>query len=162
VGGWHKAEKMGVSVVVLYDSKQDEYRTFLEGELDDFVNELKQFDLVIGFNNKRFDNQVLSAYTDVDLYSLPTLDILEAVRNRLGYRLSLNHLAEHTLGIKKSADGLQALRWYKQGKIDKIAEYCQKDVQITRDLYLFGRENDYILFRNKAGTLVRCPLSFGL
>jgi DEAD/DEAH box helicase domain-containing protein len=161
VGGWHKAEKMGVSVVVLYDSRQDAYRTFFENELDDFIKALKEFDLVVGFNNKRFDNQVLSAYTDVDLYSLPTLDILEEVRNRLGYRLSLNHLAEHTLGVKKSGDGLQALHWYKQGKIDKIVEYCRDDVKITRDLYLFGRENDYILFKNKAGKLVRCPLSFG-
>ena len=160
VGGWHRAERMGISVAVLYDSHEDAYSSYLEEEMGAMIKRLQEFDLVIGFNNKRFDNQVLSAYTDFSLHSLPTLDLLEEVRNRLGYRLSLNHLAEHTLGVKKSGDGLQALRWYKQGRIDKIIDYCRMDVEITKDLYLFGKEHDYLLFQNKAGMLVRCPTDF--
>ncbi|HIJ78038.1 MAG: DEAD/DEAH box helicase, partial [Desulfobulbaceae bacterium] len=160
VGGWHRAEKMGISVGVLYDSASDSYLSFFEDRIEQLVEHLKGLDLVIGFNNKRFDNLVLSAYTDEDLSRLPTLDILQVVRDRLGYRLSLDHLAEHTLGVKKSANGLQALEWYQAGEIDKIVEYCQKDVQITRDLYLFGLKEQHLLFRNKAGMLVRCPVVF--
>lgn len=162
VGGWHKAEKMGISVAVLYDAKLDEYLIFREDEIDAFLVHLKTLELVVGFNNKRFDNQVLTAYTSFDLNTLPTLDLLKEVKSRLGYRLSLDHLAEHTLGVQKSANGLMALQWYKEGRIDKIMKYCRKDVEITKDLLLFGAKNRYLLFRNKVGTIVRCPVRFGL
>jgi DEAD/DEAH box helicase domain-containing protein len=157
VGGWHRAELMGVSVAVLYDSKTDDYFTFYEDEINKLINHLQQVQLVVGFNNKRFDYRVLSAYTRFDLHDLPTLDILEEVTHRLGYRLSLDRLAEHTLGVTKTADGLQALKWYKEGRMDDIAQYCKKDVEITRDLFLFGLKKGYLIFQNKAGHKVRCP-----
>ncbi len=162
VGGWHRAERMGVSVVVLYDSQIDGYLTFYEDEIDKLVCHLQKVQLVVGFNNKRFDNRVLSAYTRFDLNSLPTFDILEEVKGRLGYRLSLDRLAEHTLGVTKTADGLQALKWYKEGRMDEIVQYCQKDVEITRDLFLFGIENGYLIFQNKAGHKVRCPFGISI
>jgi DEAD/DEAH box helicase domain-containing protein len=160
VGGWHRAERMGVSVAVLYDSGPDEYLTFQEEEMGELIARLRQLDLVVGFNNKRFDNLVLSAYTSFDLHSLPTLDILEEVKNRLGYRLTLDHLTEHTLGVKKTADGLQALQWFKEGRFDEIIRYCRDDVRITRELLLHGVEKGFLLFRSKAGHLVRCPVDF--
>ena len=160
VGGWHRAERMGVSVAVLYDTGSDSFFTYREGEIGELISHLTELDLVVGFNNKRFDNRVLSAYTTLDLASLPTLDILEEVKNRLGYRLSLDSLAAHTLGVKKSGHGLLALKWYKEGRIDKIIEYCRKDVEITRDLFLYAVKNNCLLFQNKAGQIVRCPVYF--
>ena len=124
------------------------------------VRHLQQLDLVVGFNNKRFDNRVLSAYTSFNLNGLPTLDILEEITTRLGYRLSLDRLAENTLGVKKSGDGLQALQWYKEGRMADLIGYCRRDVEITRDLYLFGLEKRYLLFTNKAGNVVRLPVRF--
>jgi DEAD/DEAH box helicase domain-containing protein len=103
---------------------------------------------------------VLSAYTVFNLASLPTLDIMEVTKNRLGYRLSLDRLAEHTLGVKKTANGLMALKWYKEGKMEEIISYCRQDVKITRDIFLFGLENRYLLFQNKAGSVVRVPVDF--
>lgn len=94
----------------------------------------------------------------IELHLRPTIDLLEEVKKRLGYRLSLDRLAEQTLGVQKSADGLQALKWYKEGRIDKIIRYCRQDVEITRDLFLFALKNEHLLFRNKAGDMVRCPL----
>ncbi|MFH1215872.1 MAG: DEAD/DEAH box helicase [Pseudomonadota bacterium] len=161
VGGWHRAERMGISVAVVYDGEKDDFFVYREEQMGELIAHLRRLDLVVGFNNKRFDNQVLSAYTDFDLSKLPTLDILEEVKNRLGYRLSLERLAEKTLNIQKSGSGLLALQWYKEGRIDKIIDYCRKDVEITRDLLLFGVENGYLLFQNKAGHTVRCPLEFG-
>jgi DEAD/DEAH box helicase domain-containing protein len=158
VGGWHKAHKMGISVAVVYDSLLDDYVVYLEDEIDKLVEHLFQLDLVIGFNNRRFDNSVLSAYTKQNLHNLATLDLLEIIHQRLGYRLSLDRLAQTTLGAEKSADGLQALEWYKQGEIEKICQYCKKDVAITRDLMLYGLKNGYFLFRNKAGSIVRLPV----
>lgn len=160
VGGWHHAEKMLVSVAVVWDAVCDDYLVFREGEVAELLAHLRGLDLVVGFNNKRFDNQVLAGYGGQDLARLATIDILEKVKERLGYRLSLNSLAEHTLGIKKSADGLMALKWYKEGRIDKIIDYCRQDVEVTRELFHFGLENGYLLFQNKAGSLVRCPVDF--
>jgi DEAD/DEAH box helicase domain-containing protein len=105
---------------------------------------------------------VLSAYTDVNLHDLPSLDLLEEVHAYLGYRLSLDKLGENTLGVKKSADGLQALKWYKEGRLDLIQQYCRKDVEITRDLLLFCLERGHLLFKNKAGHKVRLPLPLDL
>ncbi len=162
VGGWHHADRMGISVAILYDSAADNFKTYLENDIPDLIKDLQSFELVIGFNNKRFDNQVLSAYSEFNLASLPTLDIMEVITNRLGYRLSLDRLAEHTLGVKKSANGLLALQWYKEGRIDEIISYCRHDVKITRDLFLFGLENSYLLFQNKAGSIVRLPVDFSV
>jgi DEAD/DEAH box helicase domain-containing protein len=159
VGGWQRAEKMGISVAVVYDSQLDGYVIYLEDEIDRLVDHLAGLDLIVGFNNKRFDNRVLSGYSTVQLDALPTIDLLEEVSNHLGYRLSLDRLAEHTLGTKKTADGMQALKWYKEGKIREICEYCRQDVEITKNLFQHGLENGHLLFKNKAGSTVRLPLS---
>ncbi|KPK00161.1 MAG: DEAD/DEAH box helicase [Desulfobacterales bacterium SG8_35] len=160
VGGWHRAERMGISVAVLYDSLSDSFKTYLEKDIPELIRDLQKFDLVVGFNNKRFDNKVLSAYSLFNLGTLPTLDIMEEISKRLGYRLSLDRLAEHTLGVKKSANGLQALQWFKEGRMEEIISYCRQDVKITRDIFLFGLENRYLLFKNKAGSIVRLPVDF--
>jgi len=160
VGGWHHAERMRISVAVLYDGEEDKYFSFREHETGQLIERLFGLDLVIGFNNKRFDNLVLSAYTSRQLNELPSLDILEEITGQLGYRLSLDRLARHTLGARKSGDGLQALKWFQQGRMDLLSDYCRKDVEITRNLFLFGLRERHLLFRNKAGKTVRLPVDF--
>jgi DEAD/DEAH box helicase domain-containing protein len=160
VGGWHRADLMKISCAVLYDSKEDCYIDFLENQIPRFVEYLQTFDLVIGFNIKRFDYQVLKGYTDFDFTKLANLDILEEVKKHLGFRLSLDHLASATLGTSKSADGLQALRWWQQGKILEIIAYCRQDVKITRDLYRYGSQNKYLLYTNKDQQTLRVPVGW--
>jgi DEAD/DEAH box helicase domain-containing protein len=89
---------------------------------------------------------------------LNNLDILEEIKNYLGFRLSLSHLASVTLGTAKTADGLQALRWWKQGRILEIIEYCRHDVKITRDLYRYGQNKGHLLYLNKAQKKIRIPV----
>ena len=160
VGGWHRADRMGVSCAVLYDSLVDDFLVYYQDDLEELVTRLKEMDLVIGFNITRFDYKVLSGLNHFNFLSLPTLDILTKVYDRLGYRLSLDHLAGQTLGAKKSADGLLALEWWQQGRLDLIVDYCIQDVRVTRDLYLFGRENQFLIFKNKAGHQVRVPVNW--
>jgi DEAD/DEAH box helicase domain-containing protein len=160
VGGWHKARDMGVSCAVLYDSAEERFLTFTAQEIPALVGHLVEFDLVVGFNISRFDYSVLSGCSRFDFHTLPTLDMLLEVRKRLGYGLSLEHLSRETLGACKGGNGLQALQWWKEGRMDLIVEYCTKDVSLTRDLYLFGRENGFLLFRNKGGSLVRVPVDW--
>jgi len=151
---------MGISVAVLYDGREDRFFSFEEHETDRLLDHLFSLELVIGFNNKRFDNQVLSAYTSSQLTRLPSLDILEEITAQLGYRLSLDRLAEYTLGVKKTGNGLLALQWFEQGRMDLLEKYCQKDVEITRDLFFYGLRRQHLLFRNKAGKVVRLPVDF--
>ena len=160
VGGWHRADLMGVSCAVIYDSAFDAFETYLEERVADLIDRLKEADLVVGFNILRFDYRVLRGYSDFDFASLTSLDMLADVHRRLGYRLSLQRLAVASLGAEKSADGLQALRWWQEGRMDEIVAYCREDVRLTRDLYRYGRDRGYLLFDNKAGQRVRVPVDF--
>ena len=115
VGGWHNAHLMRVALGVVWDSADDTFHTFREGDVAGLIAMLGQADLVVGFNVLRFDYRVLRGYTDADLEALPTFDLLDAVHKRIGFRVSLGHLGEETLGAPKSADGLQSLAWWKEG-----------------------------------------------
>lgn len=160
VGGWHRADRMGVSVAVLYDAADDSYTPYEQDAVPEMLDRLRAADLVVGFNISRFDYAVLSPFATYDLHTLPTLDMLTKVKDRLSYRISLDNLAQATFGTPKSADGLQALQWWKEKRLDLIAEYCRKDVEITRALFLHGREKGYLLFTNKAGQAVRVPVAW--
>ena len=122
---------------------------------------LKTASLIVGFNHVRFDYEVLRPYSDANLRALPNLDILLHVQAALGHRLSLDQLAECTLGAKKSGSGLDAVRWFREGRMDLIEQYCREDVRITRDLYAFGRENGHLLYRPRSGpSVARIPVNW--
>ncbi|MFH2091145.1 MAG: DEAD/DEAH box helicase [Pseudomonadota bacterium] len=160
VGGWNKAEHMGVSVAIRYDSRTQTYHEYFQDDIEQLAMDLETTDLVIGFNIIRFDYKVLSGLSAYPFHALPTLDILMEVHKRLGYRLSLDALASQTLGAQKSADGLMALQWWQQGELDKIVEYCKQDVKVTKDLYLYGQDHKFLVFKNKAGHKVRLPVDW--
>jgi DEAD/DEAH box helicase domain-containing protein len=61
----------------------------------------------------------------------------------------MGHLAQETLGLGKSADGLQSLQWVREGRLDLVEEYCRKDVEILRDLYLHGRREGCLFYRDR-------------
>ena len=105
---------------------------------------------------------MLRGYTTFDFGTLNTLDILRDVHARLGYRLSLDALGTATLGTAKSADGLQALQWYKEGRMDSIEAYCRHDVEITRDLWRHGLTHGHLLFDRKGEGRLRVPVDWNL
>ena len=117
-------------------------------------------DLVVGFNVISFDYAVLQAYTDEDLSGIRTLDMLVEVTKALGHRLKLDSLAAATLNSPKSADGLQAVKWWREGNLVDLLAYCQKDVEITRDLWEFGRKHGYLLYQDKNAGLLKVPVSW--
>jgi DEAD/DEAH box helicase domain-containing protein len=163
VGGWQNAHLMMVSVAALYDSLENRFYTFTEDQIEGLITRLRSADLVIGFNVKRFDYAVLKAYTSQDLGELPTFDLLEEIYNRLGFRISLDHLARETLNRKKSADGLQALEWFKAGEMDTLTEYCKHDVMLTRDLFLHGLDKGYLIYRDqRQNERLRLPVDWDL
>lgn len=151
VGGRSQLHKLGVSVAVAYRYDRDEFLAVTEDELDQLIDLLLSADLVVGYNIRGFDYEVLRAYTDHDLQTLPSLDLMQHLEERLGFRPKLDSVAMPTLNVGKSADGLQALEWWRQGEIDKIIEYCREDVRVTRDVYNFGKRNRCVLVSRFSG-----------
>ena len=160
VGGRDNFRALKLSVAVTYATETGRFREFQEADAAALVTELQSADLVVGFNTKRFDYEVLSAYTPEDLQKLPSLDMLEEVHRRLGFRVSLDALASATLGEGKSADGLQAIRWFREGQIRKLLDYCRQDVMVTMDLYQFGKQNRFLVFNDKQGRTRRVEVGW--
>ncbi len=146
VGGRDHPELLGVSMLCAYSYNDDKFLAFEESELKDFESMLKNAGLVVGFNIRGFDLPVLQPYVGINLKKLNFLDMMDGVVNSAGFRVSLDNLAQNTLGLAKSADGLQALEWFRQGKIQEVRDYCLKDVEVTKKLYEFGKENGHVKF----------------
>jgi len=162
VGGWRNRHLMRVAVAVLYDLQEERFLEYTESDVGDLVNRLVGYDLVVGFNIKEFDYGVLKAYTGTDLTRIPTFDMLEDIHRKLGFRVSLDRLASTTLNTQKSGDGLQSIEWFRTGQLDKVVAYCRKDVEITRDLFLFGVNRGYIRVdsRNRGVTDLKVDWNF--
>jgi DEAD/DEAH box helicase domain-containing protein len=155
VGGWGHIREMRLAIAVTWDLDRDRWRTYFEEEARDLVEELLAARMVVGFNVKRFDLEVLRPYAGRGLGAVKALDLLEVVRSRLGFRVSLESLAESNFGEGKSADGLAAVRYFREGRFDLLESYCRKDVELTGRLYRKGVEEGSILFRDRGGHLLR-------
>ncbi|OGF31469.1 hypothetical protein A2533_01345 [Candidatus Falkowbacteria bacterium RIFOXYD2_FULL_35_9] len=135
-----------ISVVGLYDSERDVYESYFE---QDFVNLwpiLEQADMLIGFNSNSFDIPILNKYYSGDLTKIKSLDILQEIYQVMDKRTSLDSIAEATLGVNKSGHGLQAIEWWKSQELEKLKNYCLDDVKITKQIYDFTRENNFLLY----------------
>ncbi len=160
VGGWDKIRDMKMSIGVTYSTARGDYRIYAEKEVDELVNELLRADLVVGFNNLRFDYEVLHGYTIMDLRQTPTLDMLVEIQKTLQHRLSLDSIASATLGVEKTSEGLQAIRWFREGKLVDIAEYCCYDVKITKLVHEYGNQYKQLFYTNKFGNKLSVPVSW--
>jgi len=151
VGGWNHIDRMGMSVGVTYSTARGGYAIYGEPQVDDLITELQRADLVVGFNHIGFDYQVLHGYTPLDLRQIPSLDMLIEIQNALNHRLKLDSIAHATFGVEKIADGLQALDWFKEGRLADIAEYCCFDVKITKLVHEYGVAHKKLFYTNKFG-----------
>ncbi|MBP7295477.1 MAG: ribonuclease H-like domain-containing protein [Acidobacteria bacterium] len=164
VGGKQNIHQLKLSLAVLYDYSTGQFATFREAEADRLVDELLAATRVIGFNIKNFDYAVLRGYrADVDFRQLgakKTLDLLEKIAQQWGFRVSLDSIAKATLGRGKSGQGLDALRWYKEGRFDLIERYCRDDVDITRQVFEFGRDRGHLKYLDRFGEIRTSPVDW--
>lgn len=161
VGGWGKIRDMKMSVGVTYSTARGGYRIYDEREVNCLMEELRRADLVVGFNHQRFDYEVLAGYNPFfDPSQIPTLDMLVELQKILQHRLSLDAIANATLGVEKTSEGLQAIRWFREGKWLEIAEYCCYDVKITKLIHEFGASNGQLFFKNRFGQTSCVPVSW--
>jgi DEAD/DEAH box helicase domain-containing protein len=160
VGGWGNISKMRMSIGVTYSTARGDYKIYGEGQINDLITELQRADLVVGFNILRFDYEVLHGYTAYDLNQLPTLDMLVYLQEKLSHRLSLDSIATATFGVEKTAEGLQAIRWFKEGKLVEIAEYCCYDVKITKLVHEHGCHQKQLHYHNRFGKKLTVPITW--
>lgn len=136
-----------LALIAIYDSETDSYSTYLEHELKNLWPILERTDILIGFNSDHFDTPVLDKYYPGDLTKIKSIDILKEIKLTYGRRMKLDQLAAGTLGKKKSGHGLEAVKWWRNGEIDKVRNYCIDDVKITKELYEYALENKKLIFK---------------
>jgi DEAD/DEAH box helicase domain-containing protein len=162
VGGWSNIDKLGLAAAVLLHVETDEVFRYVEQDVSELIAQILDADLVIGFNVVRFDYGVLLPY---GLKRTPELiqksvDLLDHLYQYLGFRLSLDNLAEATLSERKSADGIVAVQWFREGKIEQVLDYCEQDVRVTHRIWEYGRENGHVKYRDRSFRLQRVPVSW--
>jgi DEAD/DEAH box helicase domain-containing protein len=146
-------DEMQITVVGVYNYAKDEYKTYFLEELSDLEADLKQANLLVGFNNDHFDTPILNKYYQFDLFSIASFDILREFRANTGKRLGLDAIASMTLGSSKSGTGSNAMTLYQNGKLEELAQYCLNDVKLTKDIFEYCINKQYLIYPSKDGWL---------
>jgi len=144
--GSNDPTKLDISVVGVYDSSTNEYSAFEVEEFEKMWPIFENADMLIGYNSNHFDIPLLNKYYPGDLTKIKSLDLLVEIKNSFGRRLRLETVAQATLGEGKSGHGLEATKWWKEGKKDLVKKYCLDDVRITKEVYEYARKNKEIKY----------------
>jgi uncharacterized protein YprB with RNaseH-like and TPR domain len=171
VGGSQHKDKMGVSVAVTYSTARASYEIYsgAEEELHKLGRELMNADLVVGWNHLQFDYPVLQPHVLAldNLVDTCNLDMMVDLEKRIGFRLKLDAVASATLGTGKTADGLDALRWWQEHKktgdfapLRKIAEYCAYDVKVTKCIHEYALQHGLLKYADKAGGITEIAVDW--
>jgi DEAD/DEAH box helicase domain-containing protein len=160
VGG-RDASQLLMACGVTWSTERNDFAVYWEKDAQDLVAELKAADKVVGFNIISFDYQLLKPYAPNENFrTFHSVDMLQDIFKTLGFRLSLDSIAKATLGATKTADGIQSVEWFRNGELDKVAEYCKADVDITRRVYEFGCDNGYVHYFSKLGSKLKVAVNW--
>lgn len=146
--GSNDVTALDISVATVYDSIEDQYTTVTIDELHTLWPIIEKADALVGYNSNHFDIPLLNKYYPGDLTHIKSIDLLESIKASLGRRLRLDSVAQATVGAKKSADGLQAVRWWREGEIAKIKKYCEQDVKVTKKIFDYALEHGHVLYKD--------------
>jgi DEAD/DEAH box helicase domain-containing protein len=168
VGGSMHKDKMQVSVGVTYSTARGTYEIYPENEMEKLGEELVRADLVVGWNHMQFDYPVLQPYVFHTLAEQTiNLDMMLELEKIVGFRLKLDSVASASLGTGKTADGLDALRWWQEHKksgqfepLRKIAEYCAFDVKVTKCIHEYALEHGLLKYDDKSGRIAEVTVDW--
>ena len=148
VGGRGKNHLLKISVCGVYDYSTDQYSIYEEHEIPRLAPVLQAADQIIGFNIKGFDFEVLQPYLHFNIFEVPYLDLLEEIEKVIGHKVSLEKVAQGTIGSGKSGNGLEAILYYRNGRMDLLKKYCLDDVKVTKAVYDYALKNQKLLYRD--------------
>lgn len=150
VGGWDRKADMRMSIGVTYSTASNSYTIYDESMVQGLIDELLAADLVVGFNHIWFDYEVLMGYTILDLKEqTKNLDLMLDLEKVLEHKPKLDAVASESLGEGKTAVGTDAIKWWQEGRIMDIAEYCCYDVKATRMVHEYGAEHGKVRYKNR-------------
>jgi DEAD/DEAH box helicase domain-containing protein len=163
VGGYFP-DRLGISFVGVNIRRgygePGEFKSFFEKDLPKLFPILEEADVIVGFNVIDFDLPTFTPYYNGDITRLPTLDLMQRIKQSTGHRVGLDAVARETLGAGKNGNGLDAIKFFKAKQWDKLEKYCLQDVKVTRDLLDYGYSKGEVKFRNKWNRLVTTPVDF--
>ena len=136
-----------IALVGIHDSETDSYESFLEPELPNLWKILERADILVGYNSDHFDIPLLNKYYPGDLSRVRSLDLMKETQQVVGRRLRLDAIADGTLGMRKTGDGAQSLKWWRDKEIEKVRAYCLKDVEITKKIFDYALANGHVKYR---------------
>ena len=145
VGSWEPKD-LEISVVCIHDSETNDVSHFFVEDLNKLWPILETADSLVGYNSDHFDIPLLDKYYPENLNKIKSVDLMAEIKNIIGRRIKLDDIVSATLGESKSAHGLQAIIWWRNGEKDKVVEYCKQDVKVTRNLYDFIKENGFCYY----------------
>lgn len=142
-----------LTFVGAFDSETREYFSFWNKseDLKLLQSRLESADRVVGYNSWYFDYGVLDNYLDLNLKSLPSLDLMVAMRKTVGFRPKLEDLARANFGEGKLGTGSDAVDFWEKGELDKLEKYCLQDVKLTHDVWKKGEEDRLLKYYDKKG-----------
>jgi hypothetical protein len=100
---------------------------------------------VVSFNGLAFDVPLLSGLIRRPLVLKRHCDLFAICYASLGYRPSLEMLAQANLGQGKGGVGGHAPMYWRDQRYGALATYCERDVRLTRDLYFLAVGRGYLL-----------------
>ncbi len=163
VGGYFPSKLspsfIGVCVRDGYDG-QGEMIEIWEQDLSKLWSIFETADVIIGFNSIGFDMEVLRPLYPGNVDDLPQLDLMVRFKESTGHRIALDSIAQETLGRGKTGHGLDAIKYYKEGRLKELSSYCLMDVELTRDIYDWGRTKGKLKFKNKWNRMIESPIDF--
>ncbi len=159
VGGWEHADKMLISIAVTL-AEEEGFKVWHEKDIPDMIRYINGFDLVVSFNGDNFDSKVISHYGDISTMQKKSFDVAQFLSAKLKHRIRLESVAMATLNSGKSADGLAALQWWKEGKIQEIIDYCKQDVQVLRDVVEYGIHQGFVSYFDLDNNLARIDVNW--
>jgi DEAD/DEAH box helicase domain-containing protein len=161
VGGQANIARLEMSLACVYSYNQDAYSSFWETDTKELGQIMKDAALVVGFSINRFDLPVLDKYFDFSTRALKRVDLLEEIEISAGRRIGLDLLARANLGIGKTHNGLEAIKFWNEGNLKELEDYCRNDVKVTKELYDLAKSRKYLMMPER-GTdeLIRVDLDF--
>lgn len=160
IGDIRDISTMKITVVSIYEYETDAFTSFEEHELAHLWPRFEKAARIIGYNSEHFDLPILNKYYAGDLSRIPHLDMLKVLKDATGKRYKLDDMAKATLQMEKSGHGLQAVEWWQQGEKQKVKEYCEQDVRVTKELYEYGLKNKMLYYATLTGELMPVAVNF--
>ncbi len=140
-----------ISFAGAYDSVADKSLSYWEKDLPALEDLMKNGDTVIGYNIWSFDYGVLSRYFKIDPWTLPTIDLMIAMKKAIGFRPKLDNLAKANFGEGKIGKGSDAIVYWENGELDKLEKYCLEDVRLTYEVWKLGQETGKLKYYDRNG-----------